>query len=268
MSDHPTFAPDDPAAVACYRGAIRALRAAGVEFLIGGAYSFARYTGIVRHTKDLDLYLRRVDRGRAVAALAAAGYQAEVTYPHWLAKARRGDLFIDLIDGAGNGTGAVDDDWFRHAADGEVFGEPVRLCPAEEMVWHKAFVMERDRYDGADLIHVVRAVGDRLDWHRLLARFGPNWRVLLSHLILFGYVYPGESDRVPGWVMGTLLARLHAEAAAGPAGGRVCRGTLLAALAYLPDVGRWGYADARLPPHGPLTPYQVAVWTEGVRTGR
>jgi hypothetical protein len=264
----PCYDPDDPTAVECYRGAIRALRRAGVEFLVGGAYAFARYTEIARHTKDLDVFVRPADRDPALAALEAAGYRTEVTYTHWLAKAFKADHFIDLIYNSGNGTAPVDDGWFAHAVPGEVFGEPVRLCPAEESVWSKAFIMERHRYDGADIAHIIRARGNSLDWRRLLDRFGPNWRVLYSHLILFGFVYPAERDRVPGWVLRELNARLRAELEAGPAAGRVCRGTLLAATQYIPDVERWGYADARLAPHGAMTPQQVAAWTEGVRTGR
>ena len=66
MADtQPLYDPDDPEALACYRGAIRVLRGAGVPFLLGGAYSFARYTGIVRHTKDLDVFLREADVPRA-----------------------------------------------------------------------------------------------------------------------------------------------------------------------------------------------------------
>jgi hypothetical protein len=35
---------------------------------------------------------------------------------------------------------------------------PVIFCPPEEMIWSKAFVMERERYDGADArILFVRA---------------------------------------------------------------------------------------------------------------
>jgi hypothetical protein len=44
----------------------------------------------------------------------------------------------------------VDDLWFAHATPGDVLGIPVRLCPPEEMIWSKAFIMERERYDGAD----------------------------------------------------------------------------------------------------------------------
>jgi hypothetical protein len=38
------------------------------------------------------------------------------------------------------------------------------------MIWSKAFVMERECDDGADIARVPRARGDRLDWQRLLIR--------------------------------------------------------------------------------------------------
>lgn len=267
MSGHPVFDPNDAAAADCYRTALRALAGAGVGVLVGGGFAFARHTGIRRQTKDFDLFLRPADRDRALAALAAAGFRTEVTYPHWLAKAFRDDHFVDLISNAGNGAGAMDDGWFAHAEPAELFGEPVRLCPAEEMVWQKTFIMERDRFDGADVAHVFRALGPRLDWPRLLARFGPHWRVLLAHVVLFGFIYPGERDRIPAWVEADLLARLRADEPS-PADARLCRGTMLCVLQFLPDVEEWGYRDARLPPDGPLTPADVAVWTDGVRAGR
>lgn len=265
MCDQPVFDPADPDAVACYRDALRALKRAGVPVLVGGAYAFARHAGIARHTKDFDLFLRAADVSRALDALAAAGYRTEVTYAHWLAKAFRGDYFIDLIHSSGNGVAPVDDEWFAHASDGVLFGVPARLVPAEEMIWQKAFIMERDRFDGADINHLLRACGDRLDWDRLLERFGRNWPVLYAHLVLFGFAYPAEAGRVPAWVMDELADR---RAAARPRGGRVCRGTLLAALQYLPDLERWHYEDARLAPSGSMTREQVAAWTEGLKQGR
>ena len=68
----------------------------------------------------------------------------------------------------------------------------VRLSPAEEMIWSKAFIQERERFDGADVMHLLREIGPSLDWPRLLMRFGDYWRVLLSHLIMFGFVYPDK----------------------------------------------------------------------------
>ena len=74
---------------------------------------------------------------------------------------------------------------------------PVQIAPAEETIWSKAFVMERERFDGADVAHLILGHGDKLDWQRLLERFGPHWRVLLAHLVLFGFIFPSARSRVP-----------------------------------------------------------------------
>jgi hypothetical protein len=124
--------------------------------------------------------------------------------------------------------------------------------------------MERERFDGADIAHVLRARGAQLDWARLLRRFGENWRVLLSHLILFGFVYPGERDAVPACVMHDLLARLERETGAPPPPGRLCQGTLLSREQYLPDLACWGYRDARRLPVGNMTQAEIARWTAAI----
>src|SRR5204863_4514790 len=89
---------------------------------------------------------------------------------------------------------------------------------------------------------------DRLDWGRLLDRCGPHWRVLLSHLVLFGFVYPADLDKVPAWVMQELLLRVQEEQDGPPPAERLCRGTLLSRVQYLKDVQDWGYKDGRLTP--------------------
>ena len=113
-------------------------------------------------------------------------------FPHWLGKIHAGQHFMDVIFNSGNGVARVDDLWFDHAPRTNVLGVIVRLSPAEEMIWSKAFIQERERFDGADVLHLLREVGPSLDWPRLLMRFGDYWRVLLSHLILFGFVYPDK----------------------------------------------------------------------------
>jgi hypothetical protein len=236
----------DPREAAVYCGAMDALSRARVPFLVGGAYAFASYTGIVRHTKDFDLFLKRSDVAPALRVLEDAGARTETPFPHWLAKAHFGDdLLVDLIHGSGNGVAVVDDLWFAHAPESEVLGRRVLLCPPEEMIWSKAFVQERERYDGADVMHLLRARAATLDWDRLLSRFGPHWRVLLSYLVLFGFVYPEERARVPAPVMDGLLARLREESAPGSDGAGVCQGTLFSRLQYLVDVRCWGYRDVR-----------------------
>jgi hypothetical protein len=254
----------DAATRRVYVEALEALRRGGVEFLIGGAHALGPYTGIVRDTKDLDVFLRRQDCEAALAVLAAAGFTTELTFPHWLAKAHVGDRYIDLIFGAGNGVALVDDLWFTHAAPGRVLGVPVWLCPPEEMVWSKAFIMERERYDGADVAHLILACGRHMDWRRLVWRFGRRWRVLLSHLILFGFVYPCERGAVPDAVMAHLLRRLDRERAWPGDDARVCHGTLLSRQQYLVDVAARGYEDGRLQPRGEMTADEIADWTAAI----
>jgi len=180
-----------------------------------------------------------------------------------LGKAFSGDDFIDVIFSSGNGLCVVDDEWFAHAIPLEADGG--LLCPAEELIWQKAYVMERERFDGADVNHLLRACGPALNWDRLLRRFGPHWHLLLVHLLLFSFVYPAERDRIPARVVDMLLERWRNEMSDGAADEKVCRGTLLSRMQYLSDTERWGYADARLSPRGPMTAAQITHWTAAAK---
>src|ERR1044071_1075526 len=71
-----------------HRRSVAALHAADVPFLIGGAYMVAVCGGVWRSTKDFDLYVRPHHVKAALRALARVGYKTELTFPHWLAKAR------------------------------------------------------------------------------------------------------------------------------------------------------------------------------------
>jgi hypothetical protein len=132
------------------------------------------------------------------------------------------------------------------------------------MLWSKAYVMERERYDGADIVHLLHACSAQFDWQRLLERFGAHWRVLLTHLILFGFVYPAKQSCIPTWVMQGLLDRLQQEVRHPPSADRICQGTLLSRAQYLIDVECWGYRDARLMPTGLMTAGDVARWTAAI----
>jgi predicted nucleotidyltransferase len=256
-----------PATAAFYRRALRVLVDAEIPFLVGGAFAHACFTGIRRSTKDLDLFIRRQDYERAAQLMQAEGWQTEMTYPHWLAKVYAGEDFIDLIFNSGNGLTPVDDRWFEDNAWADVLGVPVRVANMEDGMLSKAFIMERERYDGADIAHLVRANAERINWKRLVERFGAHWRVLLAHLTLFGFIYPGERHRVPQWVMEHLLERLKAEVAAPqPAAPdpRVCAGTLLSREQYLHDVEKLGYVDGRLTPASTMNEADVQLWTAAI----
>jgi hypothetical protein len=247
-----------------YRHVLSVLQTEQTPFLVGGAYAFTYYTGIVRHTKDLDLFVRPADAMRMLHLLGSAGYRGELYFSHWLAKAYHADDFIDVIFCSGNGLCPVDDDWFRHAVDGDVLGVAARLIPPEEMIWQKAYIMERERFDGADVLHLIRARGRQLDWHRVLTRFGPHGRILLCHLLLFGFVYPDDRESIPTSVIDALKKALTEEVN-DPQQPRRCRGPLLSRTQYLPDIEQWGYPDPRLAPLGTMSEEQIAVWTDAGR---
>jgi len=252
----------DAEGVRFYRDALETLNAVGVEYMVGGTFSLQPYTGLVRDTKDFDIFLRAEALDRALDALAEAGYRTEIPFPHWLAKAYDGDTFVDLIFSSGNGIARVDDEWFAHAPESTVLGMSVLLCPPEETIWSKAFIMERERYDGADVAHLLRCSGTTLDWNRLLRRFEGFDRVLLSHLTLFGFIYPHERNIVPNWVMFKLMRSLLRELETDPTEELVCRGTYLSRSQCLPDLEEWGYQDARVLSDGTMTEEQTDIWTQ------
>lgn len=254
-------APDDTGAADLYRSVLWHLREAGIPYLVGGTYALEHHAGLVRDTKDLDLFVRRADWSRVEETLTPQGLHCELVYSHWLAKVRDEHHFVDHIFSSGNGIVEVDDDWLRHGVPSVILEVPVHLVGLEEMIWSKSFVMERERYDGADVTHILRQSGAAVDWVRLIRRFGPHAAVLLSHLVLFRFVYPAHQDTVPDWVMDELWHLLKTPE---PVPARLCRGTLLSREQYLPDVTEWEYLDAREMPYGRMTPQQIQEWTTAI----
>lgn len=247
-----------------YRRALRALLDAGVPFLLGGAFALQAYTRIARDTKDIDLFVRHDDLDTVLAVLSDQGFEIERTFPHWLAKARHGQHFADIIHSSGNGISPVDDEWFANARPAEVLGLPLRLCPPEEMLWTKAFIMERERYDGADVAHLLREMGRDLDWERLVRRFGRHWRVLFSHVVLFGYIYPNDRLAVPDWVIDHFSERVRRRQAQDD-DRPLCCGTFLSRTQYIPDIEDLGYIDVRTIDTGTMSDDDAERWTTAGR---
>jgi hypothetical protein len=255
-------APNDVDDQTFYRSAIDVLSSAGIDFLVGGAYAMQIHTGVQRDTKDFDLFIRPADASKVLGIFADAGFHSEHTFPHWLLKVHGDREVLDIIYRAGNGLCEVDDEWFTFSREADFFGVKLRACPPEEMIWQKAFIMERERFDGADVQHLLRSCGKQLDWERLLRRFADDLPVLFSHMILFSYIYPDEHDTVPRSVMERLRKMPMQN---GSSGKRICRGTLLSRLQYLEDIERWGYQDARTEPRVRITENELRQWTKAAR---
>jgi len=247
LSEHAKSSKRRATAAQFYQRALSVLTEAEVRFLVGGGYAVESFTGIQTHKKDLDIFILPRDVQRALGALQAAGYRSEVVDPVWLAKAYFGSQFMDIIFNANNAICPVDEQWFTQGVPATVLDMRVLLCAPEEVIWQKCFLMARDRYDGADVAHLLLQCSQRLDWQRLLERFGGQWRVLYSHLILFGYIYPNQRNAIPAALMKTLASRLAAEIRTAPTADRkICHGALLGREQYRADVEQWGYEDARV----------------------
>ena len=87
--------------------------------------------------------------------------------------------------------------WIDRGSAAIVLGIPTRVLAAEELIASKLFVDFRERFDGADVVHIIYGTQGRLDWTRLQQLVGEHWELLLWALVLFHYVYPMASNLVP-----------------------------------------------------------------------
>jgi hypothetical protein len=232
-----------PAAEAFYGEILRELTRSGLPFLLAGTYAVCAYTGISRRTKDLDVFCRAGDFPRILAHFKNLGFTTEIEDERWIAKARNGEQFFDIIFASANGTMPVGDQWFAHARQAEILGTRVSLVSPTELIWSKAFIQLRHRYDGADIVHVILKQHDQIDWKRLLSCMELHWEVLLIHLLNFRWIYPTERDHVPRWLMDELLDRLQHQRDLPPPQMKICRGRMFSRIDYEIAVKEWGFAD-------------------------
>ena len=211
---------------------------AGVPYVVSGAFALQKHTGIWRNTKDLDLFLPPESVPQALQHLQEQGFETEVRDPVWLAKAHRNGYFVDLITGMSNAVITVDQSWIDRGSEATVLEVPTRVLSPEELIASKLFVNFRERFDGADVAHVIFGTRGRLDWRRLLQLVGEHWELLLWELMLFRYVYPAKQGFVPRQVWEELLTRLR-RGLDSPSSAPF-RGSLIDEKMFAIDVKEWG----------------------------
>jgi len=232
-----------PEAEAFYAESLKLLTASGIPFLLSGTYAVTAYTGIVRPTKDLDVFCKAGDYPKILAFFQERGYRTDVEDERWIAKVWQDNHFFDVIFAMSNGTAPITDEWFEGNDTIVVYGTEAKITPPTELILSKMFIQDRYRYDGADVAHVILRASDRIDWQRLLRYMEPYWEVLLTHLLNFRFIYPTERDTIPTWVMEELTSRLHAQVGLPAARVKVCRGRLFSPRDYVTDITEWGFAD-------------------------
>jgi hypothetical protein len=177
------------------------VKAAGVEFMLGGGFAFAAYTGRWRDTKDIDLYVKPQDRARAIAALNRAGfkdyYKRRPYDRKWIYRAIRSDVIVDVIWAMANQRAQVDDLWLTRARPLAIRDQNLRVIPVEELIWCKLYIVQRDRCDWTDIFNLLYARGAEIDWSHLARRLDQDEPLLRSLLTLYGWLSPQSASKLP-----------------------------------------------------------------------
>ena len=213
-----------------------------IPYAVAGAFALLQHTGICRTTKDLDLFLTAESWSAALTHLQEHRFQCEICDPVWLAKVHRDSFFVDLITGMSNAAFSVDESWIRHAQPASVLGIQTRVLAPEELLVSKLFVTRRERFDGADIAHIIYGTAGDLDWGRILHLAGEHWEMLLWALVLFRYVYPAQTHYVPAVLWQDLLGRFS-KLVLEPDGKGRFRGSLVDDNMFAIDVKEWGLDD-------------------------
>jgi hypothetical protein len=235
-SEPPTFSPEQQQ---LFHEVLTFMNDKGIPYVVSGTFALHEHTGIWRQTKDLDLFVTPGNMRRALQLFREAGYDTWVKDPVWLGKVMRSNYYVDLITGMSNAVIQVDQKWIDRGVPSEVLGVPAKVLGAEELMASKIFVVRRERFDGADVVHIIYAMRDMLDWERVFRLVGEHWEMLLWSLIFYRYIYPRHANEIPRWVWHDLLAKFERDLV-DPKLDAPFRGSLIDENMFAIDVQEWG----------------------------
>jgi hypothetical protein len=236
-SSIPVAIPEDQQTL--FREVLTLLERSRIDYAVAGAFALQVHTGICRDTKDLDVFLTSDAARLALDRLREEKFDTEVCDPVWLFKAHRGSFFVDLITGMSNAALVVEDSWIEHATPAVIQGVRTRVLGPEELLVSKLFVTRRERFDGADIAHIIYGTRGKLDWERILSLVAGHWEIFFWALVLFRYVYPAQTDYVPRHVWSELTARFQLAVLNFDPAARF-RGSLIDDKMFAIDVREWG----------------------------
>jgi predicted nucleotidyltransferase len=143
------------------------LRAAGVEFMLGGGLAvWARGGPTTDH--DVDFLIRPADAAAAQDALAAAGFRPETVPEEWLVKAWDGEVLIDLIFEPAGLT--VDDELLERAEVANAAAMDFKVMTVEDVLFTKLNALNEHYLDFSSLLQISRSVREQVEWDRLRER--------------------------------------------------------------------------------------------------
>jgi predicted nucleotidyltransferase len=161
------------------RDAIRAFDKDGIDYVLIGGQASA-LLGRPRCSSDIDLFVTPDDAPIALDALDRAGFRTERINPHWLFKAFRNDVLVDLMFKS-RGDIYLDEEMLRRSTIRRFHGMQVRVIPPEDLIVMKAIVHDEETpRHWADALGIL-PVAD-IDWEYLLLRSQRAPRRMLSFL--------------------------------------------------------------------------------------
>ena len=271
-----------PPAHAFYAEVLKILKDSKFTFMVAGGFAVNAYTGLRRPTKDIDIFVKAGDYPKILNKFTSLGYKTQVLDERWIAgeqaagererqsvkhierrvnvpdaldrEYRAEDLLVedrrirrqigvDLIFGSSNLVAPVTDDWFKDSKTAKFFNHEVKIPSVTDLIWSKVFIQNRERYDGADIAHLILMKHQDINWERLLCSMEQYWEVLLTHLLNFRFIYPSEREKIPSWLMLELLSRLKHQFELPTPKMKVCRGRMFSVADYTVDVTELGFAD-------------------------
>jgi hypothetical protein len=186
-----------------YKQVIAEARKRELRFAVGGGLAAMTYAGQWRNTKDIDLYVLPQDRDKMVRLVNELGlgdyYEVEQYDRKWIYRSYKGDTIVDIMWAMANQRVQVDEGWLT-GPEVKVGGECFRLLPAEEEMWSKLYVLQRDRCDWLDALNMIYGVGPELDWRHLIARVAEDAKLLSAVLSIFAWVCPEKAQELPIWL--------------------------------------------------------------------
>jgi hypothetical protein len=212
-------------------------------FMVAGGFAVNAYTGLRRPTKDIDIFCKAGDYPKILNKFTSLGYKTQVLDERWIAKIFKGKFYVDLIFGSSNLVSPVTDDWFKDSKTAKMLNYDVRMPSVTDLIRSKVFIQARDRFDGADIAHLILLRHQEINWERLLSSMEQYWEVLLAHLLNFRFIYPSEREKIPSWLMKELLSRLQHQFELPTPKMKVCRGRMFSVADYTVDVTDLGCAD-------------------------
>lgn len=193
-----------------------AIEKTGTPFLLAGALALASYTGHWRDTKDVDIIVRPQDSNAAIAALRSVGFEDyfdQFAYDRsWIFRGCKNGVIFDVIWDLPNHRVPIDDAWFERARSLGLRGRAYAAAPPEEIIRVKLYVMQRERCDWVDVLNILAATVDELDWPWLVERMGRDVPLLQGALAIFNWMCPSRAQKIPAWVRERFaLAEIEAE---------------------------------------------------------